>query len=54
VSGSPKSLRLPNNDKIRILAISTVDGNPELDSAQPLYDTLSGIEAPNRSERATR
>jgi len=53
LSGSPKNLRLPNNDKIRILAISIVDGNPELHSVQPLYDTLSGIEPPSSSERAT-
>jgi alpha-mannosidase len=47
VSGSPKTLRLPNNDKIRILAISTVDGNPELNTAQSLYDTLNGSAPPN-------
>jgi alpha-mannosidase len=54
VSGSPKTLRLPNNDKIRILSISTVEGNPELNAAQPLYDTLNGIESPNLSARTTR
>jgi hypothetical protein len=31
-----------------------VDGNPELNSAQPLFDTLSGIEPQNLSERTTR
>ena len=51
VSGSPKTLKLPDNDKIRILAISTADGNPELDAAQPLYDTLSGIAPPNLSAK---
>ena len=30
-SGNPKTLRLPNNDKIRILAISTADENPMLE-----------------------
>jgi alpha-mannosidase len=54
VSGSPKTLRLPNNDKIRILAISAVDGNPKLNSAQPLFDTLSGSEPPNPLERTAR
>jgi alpha-mannosidase len=47
VSGSPKTLKLPNNDKIRILAISTVDGNPELNAAQPLFDTLNSTQIPN-------
>ncbi|MCU1249976.1 MAG: Alpha-mannosidase, partial [Edaphobacter sp.] len=54
VSGGAKTLRLPNNDKIRILAISTADGNPELDAAQPLYDTLNGIAPPNLSGGTTR
>jgi alpha-mannosidase len=54
VSGSAKTLRLPDNDKIRILAISTADGNPELDAAQPLYDTLNGIAPPNLSAGTTR
>jgi alpha-mannosidase len=54
VSGTAKTLKLPNNDKIRILAISTVDGNPELDAAQPLYDTLSGIAPPNPSAKTIR
>jgi alpha-mannosidase len=53
VSGSPKTLRLPNNEKIRILAISTVDGNPKLDAAQSLYDTPNGSAPPNPSTRAT-
>ena len=54
VSGSPKTLRLPNNDKIRILAISTVEGNPELNAAQSLYDTLNGNAPPNPPVRTTR
>jgi alpha-mannosidase len=54
VSGSAKTLRLPNNDKIRILAISSVDGNPELDAAQPLFDTLNGMASPNLSAGTTR
>jgi alpha-mannosidase len=49
VSGSPKTLKLPNNDKIRILAISTVEGNPELNAAQSLYDTLNGVAPPSPS-----
>jgi alpha-mannosidase len=54
VSGSPKTLTLPNNDKIRILSISTVEGNPELNAAQSLYDTLNGTAPPNLSVRTTR
>ena len=36
-----KTLKLPNNEKIRILAISVADENPELTPAQPLYDDLN-------------
>ena len=35
-----KTLQLPNNDKIRILAVSLVEENPETHPAQPLYDVL--------------
>jgi alpha-mannosidase len=35
-----KSIRLPKNDKIRILAMSVADENPEVKPAQPLYDLL--------------
>jgi alpha-mannosidase len=35
-----KTIRLPNNDKIRILAISVANENPEAMPAQPLYDVL--------------
>jgi alpha-mannosidase len=42
VSGDPKTLTLPNNDKIRILAISMVTEDPEVTPAQPLFDTMSG------------
>lgn len=35
-----KRLTLPNNDRVRILAISTVKDAPALQPAQPLYDTL--------------
>ena len=42
-----KTITLPRNNKIRILAISVAEENPEVKPAQPLYDTLS------RSESAT-
>jgi alpha-mannosidase len=35
-----KTLKLPQNDKIRILAISVAEDNPETKPAQPLYDVL--------------
>jgi alpha-mannosidase len=38
-----KSIRLPNNDKIRILAMSVADETPEAKPAQPLYDVLPPI-----------
>ncbi|HEY6293616.1 MAG TPA: glycoside hydrolase family 38 C-terminal domain-containing protein [Terriglobia bacterium] len=41
-----KTIRLPDNDKIRVLAISVADENPEVKPAQPLYDTLSRPQSP--------
>jgi alpha-mannosidase len=35
-----KTLKLPKNDKIRILAISTASEDPEVTPARPLYDVL--------------
>ncbi len=35
-----KAIKLPNNNHVRILAISVADENPELRPAQPLYDLL--------------
>jgi len=35
-----KTIQLPDNDPIRILAISVAEENPELRPAQPLYDVL--------------
>jgi alpha-mannosidase len=35
-----RSIRLPDNDKVRILAVSVADENPEVEPAQPLYDVL--------------
>jgi alpha-mannosidase len=35
-----KAIKLPDNDKIRILAVSVADENPEVKPAQPLYDVL--------------
>ena len=38
------TLKLPDNDKIRILAVSVAEENPEVTPAQPLYDTLGRTE----------
>jgi alpha-mannosidase len=35
-----KTIKLPENDKIRVLAISVADENPDLKPAEPLYDVL--------------
>ncbi len=35
-----KTITLPNDDRIRILAISVADENPAVKPAQPLYDVL--------------
>ncbi len=35
-----KTVTLPNDDKVRILAISVADENPSVTSAQPLFDVL--------------
>jgi alpha-mannosidase len=36
-----KTIQLPDNNKIRILAISVAEENPETRPAQPLYDLIS-------------
>lgn len=38
------TLTLPNNDKVRILAVSVVDDSPSLIPAAPLFDTLGRSE----------
>jgi alpha-mannosidase len=35
-----KTITLPDNDKIRILAISMADENASVQPVQPLYDVL--------------
>lgn len=39
-----KTLTLPDNDKIRVLAVSVADENPQATPAEPLYDTLGRSE----------
>jgi alpha-mannosidase len=36
-----RTIKLPDNDKIRILAISVAEENPEIRPAQPLYDVFA-------------
>jgi len=50
VTGGAKSITLPSNDKIRILAISTAEENPSIVPVQPLYDTLGRTEPPQQME----
>ncbi len=47
-----RTLTLPNNGKIRILAISLAEENPTLTPAHPLYDMLQSTE-PTPAELAT-
>ncbi|HET9099039.1 MAG TPA: glycoside hydrolase family 38 C-terminal domain-containing protein, partial [Acidobacteriaceae bacterium] len=39
-----RTITLPQNNKIRVMAISVANENPELTPAQPLYDTLGRSE----------
>jgi alpha-mannosidase len=49
LSPGERTLTLPDNDKIRILAISTAEETPTLFPTQPLYDTFSAAEATRNS-----
>jgi alpha-mannosidase len=40
VPAGAKTLTLPNNEKIRVLAVSVADESPAVIAVQPLYDTL--------------
>jgi alpha-mannosidase len=40
IPSGAKTIKLPDNGKIRVLAISVADETPELKPAQPLYDVL--------------
>jgi alpha-mannosidase len=54
LSGEVKTLTLPNNDKIRILAVSAAEEDPGVTPVQPLYDTLNRTTAPHVSAKAAR
>ncbi len=52
VPANAHSLTLPQNDKVRILAISVAEENPELKPAGPLFDTLNRTTPPTSNEQA--
>ncbi|WP_371720121.1 alpha-mannosidase [Acidobacterium sp. S8] len=47
-----RNLTLPNDDKIRILAVSVAEDVPAIKPAAPLYDTLGRTEPPQTMEAA--
>jgi alpha-mannosidase len=52
INPNDKTLVLPDNSKIRILAVSVAQENPELKPAQPLFDTLNRTEPSHEMEKA--
>ena len=50
VNPNERTLTLPDNGKIRVLAVSVAQENPELKPAQPLFDTLNRTEPPQAME----
>ena len=52
INDNDRSITLPDNEKIRILAISVVEENPQVNPVQPLYDTLNRTEPKPTSEKA--
>lgn len=52
VPANAQTLTLPNNDKIRVLAVSVANENPTVAPAQPLSDTLRHTAQPTSQEAA--
>ncbi len=52
LNGDERAITLPDNEKIRILAISVVEENPQVSPVQPLYDTLNRTEPEPIREKA--
>jgi alpha-mannosidase len=52
VPAGTKTLTLPNNDKIRILAVSVAQDNPAVTPVSALYDTLGRTEPTDTLEQA--
>ena len=46
-----KTIRLPDNRNVRVLAISAVDENPEMRPVEPLYDVLPAESLPAAHQR---
>lgn len=46
IPAGARTLTLPNNDKVRILAVSAVEEGPLVTAAAPLYDVIEKPEAP--------
>ena len=53
VPANAKTLTLPNNDKVRIFAVSVANENPSVTPAQPLFDTLGHTAPPEVKERVS-
>ena len=54
VPANARTLTLPQNDQIRIFAVSVAQTNPALTPAQPLFDPLKHTEAPAAETTAQR
>ncbi len=54
IPANARTLTLPNNDKIRVLAVSVAQENPGIKPAQPLYDTLNRTQPGELQQQATR
>ncbi len=46
LSGDERTLTLPDNDKIRVLAVSVAEESPRVTPTQPLFDTLNRTKPP--------
>jgi alpha-mannosidase len=53
VAAGTRTLKLPMNDKVRVLAVSVAEQAPEVKPTQPLYDTLEGAEPAAQLEAAS-
>ena len=54
VPANAKTLTLPNNDKIRILAVTVTDEGSQVRPAQPLYDTLERAQNQGRTHKCAK
>jgi alpha-mannosidase len=52
LNGNERAITLPNNEKIRILAVSVAEENSQVHPVQSLYDTLNRTEPAPNSEKA--